>query len=319
MTSKLEQLRRLSTVVADTGDLDAIERFKPEDATTNPSLLLKAAQLPRYRPLVDELLQRFKPNGGHNGNSIREVALQLAVAVGREITQLVPGKVSTEVDARLSFDGDATLQQARRLIELYEAQQVDRSRILIKIASTWEGIAAAEVLEKEGIECNLTLLFSFAQAKACADAGATLISPFVGRILDWYKAQGEQYDDPMTDPGVRAVTRIYNYYKTHGYNTVVMGASFRNTGEILSLAGCDRLTISPALLAELDSDDGQVDRVLSAGNAASEDPKQTLNESSFRWQLNEDAMATEKLAQGIRGFAADQEKLEQLLYSWSND
>ena len=319
MTSKLEQLRQLSTVVADTGDLDAIERFKPEDATTNPSLLLKAAQLPRDRPLVDELLQRFKPDTGHDADSIRGVALQLAVAVGREITQLVPGKVSTEVDARLSFNRDATLQQARRLIELYEEQQVDRSRILIKIASTWEGIAAAEILEKEGIECNLTLLFSFAQAKACADAGATLISPFVGRILDWHKAQGEEFSDPLSDPGVRSVTRIYNYYKTHAYNTVVMGASFRNTGEILALAGCDRLTISPALLAELDADEGPVDCALSADTALSEDPKQTLDESGFRWQLNEDAMATEKLAQGIRGFAADQEKLEQLLYSWSND
>lgn len=319
MASKLDQLRQLSTVVADTGDLDAIERFKPEDATTNPSLLLKAAQLPRYRPLVDDLLGRFKPANGHNADSIREVALQLAVSVGREITQLVPGKVSTEVDARLSFDCDATAAQARRLIELYESQGVDRSRILIKIASTWEGIAAAEILEKEGIECNLTLLFSFAQAKACADAGATLISPFVGRILDWHKAQGEQFDDPMNDPGVRSVSRIYNYYKTHGYNTVVMGASFRNTGEILALAGCDRLTISPALLAELDQEQGEISPVLTTERAASDDAQQSLNESEFRWQLNADAMATEKLAEGIRGFAADQEKLEQLLYSWSNN
>lgn len=319
MASKLDQLRQLSTVVADTGDLDAIERFKPEDATTNPSLLLKAAQLPLYRPLVDELLGRFKPAKGHNADSIREVALQLAVSVGREITQLVPGKVSTEVDARLSFNREATAAQARRLIELYESQQVDRSRILIKIASTWEGIAAAETLEKEGIECNLTLLFSFAQAKACADAGATLISPFVGRILDWHKARGEQFEDPMSDPGVRSVTRIYNYYKTHDYDTVVMGASFRNTGEILSLAGCDRLTISPALLAELEAEQGEVERILLADGAASDDPKQTLDESHFRWQLNDDAMATEKLAEGIRGFAADQEKLEQLLYSWSNN
>ena len=304
MTSKLEQLKQFTTVVADTGDLDAIARLQPVDATTNPSLLLKAATLPRY---ADLLGQAVSAGQGDLGLACDH----FAVAVGQEILKVIPGRISTEVDARLSFDTDATLRRAERLIGLYEKAGIGRDRVLIKIASTWEGIRAAEQLEKAGVQTNLTLLFAFAQAQACADAGIFLISPFVGRIYDWYKkAEGRDFVG-NDDPGVQSVKRIYNYYKANGYDTVVMGASFRNLGQIEALAGCDRLTISPDLLQKLAEDDGQLSRQLQPG--ATGEPRQSLNEGAFRWALNEDAMATEKLAEGIRLFARDQEKLEALL------
>ncbi|RFP99840.1 transaldolase [Pseudomonas putida] len=304
MTSKLEQLKQFTTVVADTGDLDAITRLKPVDATTNPSLLLKAAAIPGYA----ELLKQVKADAKGNVDLACD---KFAVAVGSGILRVIPGRISTEVDARLSFDEPALLAKARKLIELYEAAGVGRERVLIKLASTWEGIRAAEKLEKEGIQTNLTLLFSFAQAQACADAGVFLISPFVGRIYDWYKkSTGKEYVG-AEDPGVQSVTRIYKYYKANGYNTVVMGASFRNIGQIEQLAGCDRLTISPELLQQLSDDQGDLPQVLKPGNAG--EPKQQLNESQFRWAMNEDAMGTEKLAEGIRQFARDQEKLEKLM------
>lgn len=304
MTSKLEQLKQFTTVVADTGDLDAIARLQPVDATTNPSLLLKAATLPRY---ADLLGQAVSAGQGDLGLACDH----FAVAVGQEILKVIPGRISTEVDARLSFDTDATLRRAERLIGLYEKAGIGRDRVLIKIASTWEGIRAAEQLEKAGVQTNLTLLFAFAQAQACADAGVFLISPFVGRIYDWYKkAEGRDFVG-SEDPGVQSVTRIYDYYKANGYDTVVMGASFRNLGQIEALAGCDRLTISPDLLQKLAEDDGQLSRQLQPG--ATGEPRQSLNEGAFRWALNEDAMATEKLAEGIRLFARDQEKLEALL------
>ncbi|MDZ5739708.1 transaldolase [Pseudomonas asiatica] len=304
MTSKLEQLKQFTTVVADTGDLDAITRLKPVDATTNPSLLLKAAAIPGYADLLKQVKADAKGN-------VDLACDKFAVAVGSGILKVIPGRISTEVDARLSFDEPALLAKARKLIELYEAAGVGRERVLIKLASTWEGIRAAEKLEKEGIQTNLTLLFSFAQAQACADAGVFLISPFVGRIYDWYKkSTGKEYVG-AEDPGVQSVTRIYNYYKANGYNTVVMGASFRNIGQIEQLAGCDRLTISPELLQQLSDDQGDLPQVLKPGNAG--EPKQQLNESQFRWAMNEDAMGTEKLAEGIRQFARDQEKLEKLM------
>lgn len=304
MTSKLEQLKQFTTVVADTGDLDAITRLKPVDATTNPSLLLKAAAIPAYA----ELLTRVK--GEANGD-LDQACDMFAVAVGSGILKAIPGRISTEVDARLSFDELALLAKARSLIELYEKAGVGRDRVLIKLASTWEGIRAAEKLEKEGIQTNLTLLFSFAQAQACADAGVFLISPFVGRIYDWHKkSTGKEYTG-ADDPGVQSVTRIYNYYKANGYDTVVMGASFRNTNQIEQLAGCDRLTISPELLQQLSEDQGDLPQVLKPGNAG--EPKRHLSESEFRWDMNEDAMATEKLAEGIRQFARDQEKLERVM------
>lgn len=304
MTSKLEQLKQFTTVVADTGDLDAITRLKPVDATTNPSLLLKAAAIPGYAELLKQVKTDTKGN-------VDLACDKFAVAVGSGILKVIPGRISTEVDARLSFDEPALLAKARKLIELYEAAGVGRDRVLIKLASTWEGIRAAEKLEKEGIQTNLTLLFSFAQAQACADAGVFLISPFVGRIYDWYKkSTGKEYVG-AEDPGVQSVTRIYNYYKANGYNTVVMGASFRNIGQIEQLAGCDRLTISPELLQQLSDDQGDLPQVLKPGNAG--EPKQQLNESQFRWAMNEDAMGTEKLAEGIRQFARDQEKLEKLM------
>ncbi len=306
MSNKLEQLKSYSDVVADTGDIEAIRRYKPLDATTNPSLLFKAAQMPQYAALVKDALG--------STSSIADASDKLAVAIGCEILKIVPGKVSTEVDARLSFDTQASIAKAHRLIELYEAAGVSKDRVLIKVASTWEGIKAAEKLEKEGINCNLTLLFSFNQAAACADAGVFLISPFVGRILDWYKANTDKKEyAPLEDPGVVSVTRIYNYYKQHGYNTVVMGASFRNIGEIEALAGCDRLTISPQLLGELEADQGKLERVLSPSNTGAAIAKIRENEAQFRLGLNEDAMATEKLAQGIRGFVADQVGLEKYL------
>ena len=304
MPSKLDQLKAFTTVVADTGDLDAIARLKPVDATTNPSLLLKAAALPRY---ADLLLQARQSAGGDTGLACDH----FAVAVGGEILKVIPGRISTEVDARLSFDGEATQRRAERLIDLYDRAGIGRERVLIKVAATWEGIRAAERLEKAGIQTNLTLLFSFAQAAACADAGVYLISPFVGRIYDWYKkAEGRDFVG-AEDPGVRSVTRIYDYYKANGYSTVVMGASFRNPGQIEALAGCDRLTISPELLQKLSEDEGPLQRQLQPGAAG--EARQVLDESAFRWALNEDAMATEKLAEGIRLFARDQEKLEALL------
>lgn len=303
MTSKLDQLKQYTTVVADTGDLDAIARLKPVDATTNPSLLLKAAAMPRYAELLDSAVAA-------SGTDLGLACDRFGVAVGQEILKVIPGRISTEVDARLSFDTDATLRRAERLIGLYEEAGIGRERVLIKIASTWEGIRAAERLERSGVQTNLTLLFNFAQAAACADAGVFLISPFVGRIYDWYKkAEGRDYSGEE-DPGVQSVARIYRYYKANGYGTVVMGASFRNLGQIEALAGCDRLTISPELLQKLADDQGPLERNLMPGEG---EPRQVLDEVSFRWQLNEDAMGTEKLAEGIRLFARDQEKLEALL------
>jgi transaldolase len=311
MTSQLEQLRALSAVVADTGDIGAIARFRPLDATTNPSLLLKAAALPAYAPLIEAAIAGAR--GDDAAARIADAGDRLAVAIGTEILKLVPGRVSTECDARHSFDTAATLAQARKLVGLYEAAGIGRERLLIKIASTWEGIRAAAQLEREGIHCNLTLLFSFAQAVACAEAGVFLISPFVGRILDWHLAQGAPAPaTPQADPGVASVTRIWHHYKQHGYATVVMGASFRNSGQVLALAGCDRLTISPELLAQLEAGSEPVTPALVDDGTRHPAPG-PLGEADFRWQHNEDAMATEKLADGIRRFAADQVKLEQLL------
>jgi transaldolase len=311
---QLEQLKQMTSVVADTGDIDAIARFKPVDATTNPSLMLKAAQDTKYAHLLQTAKQQAEALGGSNADILQNMTDQLAVLLGSEISQMIPGRISTEVDARLSFDTQATLAKARQLIEMYAKLGVGRERVLIKIASTWEGIQAAKILENEGIQCNLTLLFGFSQAKACAEAGVFLISPFVGRILDWHKARYPEQDfSGELDPGVASVSRIYRYYKTHGYDTVVMGASFRNIGEIRSLAGCDRLTISPALMQELSDSEETLERRLSAENPQSDDQKAAIDETAFRWQMNEDAMATEKLAEGIRNFAADQVKLETLL------
>ena len=305
--NKLQQLKEMTVVVADTGDLTAIAEYTPQDATTNPSLLLKVAQDPNYKSKMEQSVVAA------NGSLVDAVDI-FAVEIGCEILKIIPGRVSTEVDARLSFDSQGTIDKARKLIGLYKDRGVDKERILIKIASTWEGIKAAEQLEKEGINCNLTLLFSFAQAVACAEAGVFLISPFVGRILDWYKANGgqERYAS-HEDPGVVSVTKIYNYYKQHHYSTIVMGASFRNTGEIEALAGCDYLTIGPNYLEELRNDSGDLPRKLTPQVESEVDQVVTMSEQEFRWQQNEDAMATEKLAQGIRAFAVDQEKLEELL------
>lgn len=314
MTSKLDQLRTMTEVVADTGDIEAIRRFQPIDATTNPSLLLKASALPHYAKLMQQAREWAAERGGGDAQQLANCCDRFAVDVGREILALIPGRISTEVDARLSFDSDATLERARRLIGLYEDSGISRERVLIKIASTWEGIRAAAELEREGINCNLTLLFGFDQAAACADAGAYLISPFVGRILDWYTANSDlTLTGPEDDPGVQSVRRIYAYYKHHGYKTVVMGASFRNTGEIEALAGCDRLTISPALLEELAQETGELPRQLSPDNAESGEPRITPTASSFRLGLNADAMATEKLAEGIRNFITDQLTLEKVI------
>lgn len=308
VTSQLDQLRQFSTVVADTGDIEAIARFAPQDATTNPSLLLKAAALPTYAAQIEAAIAQA---GG--ADKVGDACDRLAVAIGGEILKLIPGRVSTEVDARLSFDTEATVAKARKLVQLYADAGIGRERLLIKITATWEGIRAAEQLEREGIHCNLTLLFSFAQAVACAEAGVYLISPFVGRILDWHLANGmAKPATPQDDPGVQSVTRIWHHYKQHGYRTVVMGASFRNTGEVLALAGCDRLTISPELLDALAQSDADVTRALvDAGQPAT--PGAALGEAAFRWQHNDEAMATEKLADGIRKFAVDQGKLEALL------
>lgn len=316
MSSKLDQLKAMTDVVADTGDIEAIARFAPQDATTNPSLILKAAALPQYRGLIDHVVANTLSDST-NPDQLHKAATQLAVEIGAEITKLVPGKVSTEVDARLSFNTTAMIDEGRRIVDLYRAKGIDKSRLLIKIASTWEGIEAAKVLEQEGIECNLTLLFSLIQAAACAEAGATLISPFVGRILDWHVAHGAKPANAEEDPGVQSVTAIYSYYKQHHYKTIVMGASFRNCGEIEALAGCDRLTISPALLSELKEDKAALTRRLSPQMDFTPQLKIAINEIDFRWAMNEDAMATEKLAEGIRAFAADQVKLEALLREWN--
>jgi|SRR5690554_1535974 transaldolase len=313
MANLLEQLKSMTTIVADTGDVEAIKSVKPVDATTNPSLLLKASTLPQYAHLIDEAISYAKAQGGSKETQIENAADKLAVLIGIEISKVVPGRISTEVDARLSFSIDKMVAKGRKLIKLYEEAGVGKDRVLIKLASTWEGIRAGEILEKEGINCNLTLLFGFGQARACAEAGVYLISPFVGRILDWYKAKnpGTEYTQE-TDPGVISVRNIYNYYKEHGYKTVVMGASFRNVGELIALAGCDRLTVSPNLLQELAATEGTLTRVL-VDNGATKTPPAKMTEEEFRFALNEDAMATEKLAEGIRGFVADQNKLEAAL------
>jgi len=313
MSSHLDSLRQYTTIVADTGDFESIREYTPQDATTNPSLILKAAQMPEYAELVDKVLAEVREEAGDG--DVMAIALdKLAVFFGLEILKIVPGRVSTEVDARLSFDRQATLDKARSLIARYETNDVKRDRILIKIAATWEGIRAAEELEKEGIHCNLTLLFSFPQAIACAEAGVQLISPFVGRIMDWHKAKTGNEFAPAEDPGVQSVTQIFNYYKKFDYPTEVMGASFRNTGEITELAGCDLLTISPDLLNEMQSAEGDLPcklTVESAKQCGCE--KISLDETIFRWELNEDACATEKLSDGIRRFAADTVKLEKFL------
>jgi transaldolase len=310
MSSKLDQLKAMTTVVADTGDMEAIRAFAPIDATTNPTLILKAAQLDAYAPLVSEAIVW----GRSHNHLTSEIADRLAVNFGAELTRIVPGRVSTEVDADLSFDIDGTVKKARQIIEEYDRRDVGPERILIKIAATWEGIKAAEILQREGIDCNMTLIFSLAQAAACADAGAFLISPFVGRILDWHvKAEGKSFT-PETDPGVVSVRQIYAYYKANGINTIVMGASFRNAGEIEALAGCDRLTISPQLLDELANDSGNLPRRLDPAAAARSAPaKMYLDEKTFRFMLNEDAMATDKLAEGIRSFSRDLRALRELV------
>ena len=320
MTNQLEQLKQYTTVVADTGDIEAIRRYHPQDATTNPSLLLKATALPVYKEHLQIALAFGQQQGGSskgdsdNSAMLRHACDMLSVLIGEEIIQLIPGRVSTEVDARLSFDTKATVEKAQRLIDLYQQRGIAKERVLIKIAATWEGIRAAERLEKQGIQTNLTLLFGFQQAVACADAGVYLISPFVGRILDWHKkATGQQTFSPQDDPGVISVSKIFNYYKANSFKTIIMGASFRNVGEILALAGCDRLTISPAFLAELEAADAPIVRQLDGRAAITDSERLSLGESRFRWGLNEDAMATEKLAEGIRAFAADQVKLEQTL------
>ena len=313
MTTQLDSLRNMTVVVADTGDIDAIKKYQPQDATTNPSLILSASALPQYAPLIDEAVAYAKAQSADKGQQLIDAEDKLAVNIGLEILKIVPGRISTEVDARLSYDTQATVEKARKLIALYNAAGISNDRILIKIASTWQGIRAAEILEKEGINCNLTLLFSEAQARACAEAGVYLISPFVGRILDWYKANTDKKEyAPAEDPGVISVTKIYNYYKEYGYKTVVMGASFRNVGEIIELAGCDRLTIAPALLKELQENSTALVRKLDNKGEVKAKP-QPLTEAEFYWQHNSDAMAVEKLAEGIRKFAVDQEKLEAML------
>lgn len=308
MKSQLDQLKEVTVVVADTGNFNELEQFRPQDATTNPSLILKAIEMPEYEEILDAAVRENSSEG------VEAIMDHLLVQFGQKILEIVPGRVSTEVDARLSFDTKATIQKAKDIITLYAKMGIDKERILIKIASTWEGIQAAKELEKEGIHCNMTLLFSLAQAVACAEAKATLISPFVGRILDWYKAAEGRDFAPQEDPGVLSVKQIYNYYKKFGYNTEVMGASFRNKGEILELAGCDLLTISPALLSELASSNEPINQKLFADKAAGMDiDRFDLTEENFRWELNENAMATEKTAQGIRVFSQDIRKLEKLI------
>ncbi|MDH5525179.1 MAG: transaldolase [Desulfobulbaceae bacterium] len=318
MTSKLAQLKTMTTVVADTGDFDSINAYKPTDATTNPSLVYAATKLPQYSELVNEAMQYGIAKATSLEARTTLILDRLAVLFGREILKIVPGRVSTEVDARLSFDTQGSIAKAKELIEMYAEFGIDKERILIKLASTWEGIRAAEALEKQGIHCNLTLMFSFAQAIACAEAGVTLISPFVGRITDWFKKRDNvaAYTTDE-DPGVKSVVRIYNYYKKHGYETQIMGASFRNVDQILGLAGCDLLTISPNLLAELEGLEGEVKLKLDPASAKKMDiPKYNLAEKDMRWMHNEDAMAVEKLSEGIRNFTKDLRSLEQYVQEW---
>lgn len=313
MANLLEQLKSMTAIVADTGDIEAIRKHHPEDATTNPSLLLKAATLPEYAPLIADAIAWAKSRSQDREQQAYDAMDKLAVDVGVEVLKSVPGRISTEVDARLSFNTLATLAKARRLIGLYNEAGISKERVLIKIASTWEGIRAGEILEHEGIHCNLTLMFGFAQARSCAEAGVTLVSPFVGRIFDWQKAKEGRTDIPVEeDLGVLSVRNIYHYYKEHGYPTTVMGASFRNSGEILALAGCDRLTISPSLLEELQKTEGVLQRRLQYTGAIKPRPA-SMTEAEFRWEMNQDAMATDKLAEGIRGFTVDQIKLEKTL------
>ena len=311
--SHLDALRDMTVVVADTGDIDAIKQYQPQDATTNPSLILSASALPQYAQLIDEAVAYAKTKSNDKAQQLVDAEDKLAVNIGLEILKIVPGRISTEVDARFSFDTEKTIAKARKLIALYNEAGISNDRILIKIASTWQGIKAAEQLEKEGINCNLTLLFSQAQARACAEANVYLISPFVGRILDWYKVNSDQKEyAPAEDPGVVSVTSIYNYYKQYGYKTVVMGASFRNVGEITELAGCDRLTIAPALLKALQENNEPLVRKLSFNGEIQARPA-PMTEAEFYWEHNQDPMAVEKLAEGIRKFAIDQEKLEAML------
>ncbi|MDX8430477.1 MAG: transaldolase [Candidatus Algichlamydia australiensis] len=313
--SKFDELKKHSILVADTGEIDEIKKYHPTDATTNPSLILAASEKPEYRTLIDEALAYGKKMGGSSEEQMENTITKVFVNFGAEILKHVPGRVSTEVDARLSFDVEGSLRKAHQYISLYEEAGIDRKRVLIKLASTWEGVQAAKQLEQEGIHCNMTLMFSLAQAVACAEVNATLISPFVGRILDWYKkAEGKESYPGPEDPGVISVKQIFNYYKKFGHNTQIMGASFRNTDEILELAGCDLITISPKLLGELQNMEGDVPQKLSAEAAKSSSiEKLAIDEKAFRWHLNEDAMATEKLAEGIRKFAADTVKLEKAL------
>ena len=315
MSNSLQQLKSLTTIVADTGDFESIKEFEPQDATTNPSLILKAVQKDNYRPLMVDTVKAVAKDSGLSGDALIDAAVdRVLVAFGLEILKIVPGRVSTEVDARLSFDAQASMNKARELISLYESNGIGRERVLIKLASTWEGVVAAKQLQTEGINCNMTLLFSMAQAVACAQAGAKLISPFVGRILDWHKAKTGQDYATAEDPGVVSVKGIYHYYKKFGYETEVMGASFRNTGEIIELAGCDLLTISPNLLEELKASDTKIERKLSVEEAKGMDiEKLDLDEAEFRWMLNEDQMATEKLSDGIRIFGKDMLKVKEMI------
>jgi len=312
MSNKLEQLRKVTTVVADTGEIDLIKKYQPEDATTNPSLILKAAQIPEYKTFIDQAITYAKAQSDDKAQQLVDTGDMLTVIIGKEILKAIPGRISTEVDARLSYDTEKSVAKARKLIGLYNDAGITNDRILIKLASTWEGIRAAEILEKEGINCNLTLLFSFAQARACAEAGVFLISPFVGRILDWYKANEGKEFSGSEDPGVISVSNIYNYFKEYGYKTVVMGASFRNIGEIIELAGCDRLTIGPNLLQELEDAQGELEVKLSPTSETKPAPA-PLTHAEFLWDHNQDPMAVEKLAEGIRNFAIDQGKLEKML------
>jgi len=310
MANSLEKLKKLTTIVADTGDFDSMKKFLPQDSTTNPSLIFTASQLPQYQHLVEDAVKYGKSHGKTEDEKTSIAMDKLAVNFGLEILKIVPGRVSTEVDARLSFDTEANIKKARELIALYKEAGIGPERVLIKIASTWEGIQAAKELEKEGIHCNLTLLFSLTQAIACAEAGVTLISPFVGRITDFYKQRDGKTFAPHEDPGVISVKNIFNYYKYHGYKTVVMGASFRSKEQVLELAGCDLLTVSPQLLGEIAQSDTEVVQKLDS-QKTTQVPKQTLDEKNFRWLLNEDEMATVKTAEGIRKFAVDLKKLEE--------
>ncbi|EAP7866047.1 transaldolase [Salmonella enterica] len=311
--NQLDGIKQFTTVVADSGDIESIRHYQPQDATTNPSLLLKAAGLEQYGHLIEDAITWGKKHGGTQEQQVAAASDKLAVNFGAEILKSIPGRVSTEVDARLSFDKEKSIEKARHLVDLYQQQDIDKSRILIKLAATWEGIRAAKQLEKEGINCNLTLLFSFAQARACAEAGVYLISPFVGRIYDWYQARSPL--EPYVveeDPGVKSVRNIYDYFKQHRYETIVMGASFRRTEQILALTGCDRLTISPNLLKELKEKEEPVIRKLVPSSQMFHRPT-PMTEAEFRWEHNQDAMAVEKLSEGIRLFAVDQRKLEDLL------